>query len=67
MEHLSNWHDFNPDDISTHPKANSSVQVKFANGRQADGVWVNGGFFQVDVLPESPIARWRYIKNFATK
>jgi hypothetical protein len=52
---------------NTHPIANSSVQVKFANGRRADGVWINGLFFHINVLPKSPIAQGRYITNPATK
>jgi hypothetical protein len=66
MEHQI-WHDFDPNDRKTHPIANSSVQVKFVNGRRADGVWINGLFFHINVLPESPIAQWRDIKNPATK
>jgi hypothetical protein len=35
--------------------------VMFANGRQANGDWLYGRFFNVYVVPESTITRWRYI------
>ena len=61
MNRDQDWHSFNPDDHSTHPSDISSVQVMFANGRQANGDWLYGRFFNVYVVPESTITRWRYI------
>jgi hypothetical protein len=61
MNRDQEWHPFNPDDHSTHPSDISSVQVTFDNGRQANGDWLYGRFFNVYVFPESTITRWRYI------
>jgi hypothetical protein len=61
MNRDQEWHPFNPDDQSTHPSDISSVQVMFDNGRQANGDWLYGRFFNVYVVPESNITRWRYI------
>jgi hypothetical protein len=55
------WHQFNPDDRSTHPSDIATVQVVFENGRQANGDWFYGRFFNVYVLLELNITRWRYI------
>jgi hypothetical protein len=55
------WHQFNPEDRSTHPNDIATVQVIFENGRQANGDWLYGRFFNVYVFPESNITRWRYI------
>ncbi|MGB8538139.1 MAG: hypothetical protein WCD57_17080 [Acidobacteriaceae bacterium] len=43
------------------PSDISSVQVMFDNGSQANGDWLYGRFFNVYVVPESTITRWRYI------
>ena len=61
MNRDQEWHPFNPDDHRTHPSDISSVQVMFDNGRQANGDWLYGRFFNVYVFPESTITRWRYI------
>jgi hypothetical protein len=61
MNRDQDWHPFNPDDHSTHPSDIASVQVMFDNGRQANGDWLYGRFFNVYVMPESTITRWRYI------
>jgi hypothetical protein len=37
MEHLSDWHSFDPNNRSTYPKVNSPIQVKYANGSPAEG------------------------------
>ncbi len=60
------WHDFDPNDINTHPKSNSLIQVKYGDGRQADETYSRelGVFFRACVLPESTLAlpkRWRYV------
>jgi hypothetical protein len=60
------WHDFDPNDINTHPKSNSLIQVKYADGWQADEIYSRelGVFFRACVLPESTLAlpkRWRYV------
>jgi hypothetical protein len=55
------WHSFNPEEHDTYPNDISSVQVIFANGKRANGDWLYGRFFNVSVLPEATITRWRYI------
>jgi hypothetical protein len=37
MEHLSDWHSFDPNYRSTYPKVNAPIQVKYANGSLAEG------------------------------
>jgi hypothetical protein len=55
------WHPFNPEDRDTYPNDIFSVQVIFANGKRTNGDWLYGHFFNVSVLPEVTITRWRYI------
>jgi hypothetical protein len=66
MSHQCEWNEFDPNDIRTHPESNMLVQVKYADGRQADETYSRelGVFFRVCALPESTLAlskRWRYI------
>ncbi len=41
------WHLFNADDRNTYPNDIATVQVTFENGRQANGDWFYGRFFNV--------------------
>jgi hypothetical protein len=66
MEHLSNWHDFNPDDRSTYPKVASAVQVKFADGQRVEALSFTV-FMSANPLSRSQILGWRYIKDIAVQ
>jgi hypothetical protein len=64
MEHLSDWHDFNPANRSTYPKVDAPVQV-----RNGDGIVTEGKTFK-SLLPRSVsdgslITNWRYVKDKA--
>jgi hypothetical protein len=66
MNNEYEWHEFDPNDINTHPRSNCLIQVKYADGRQADETYSRelGVFFRACFLPESTLAsqkRWRYI------
>ena len=64
MEHLSEWHVFDPTDRSTYPKVQAPVQVRYNDGRTAEGIC--GDFFPlVTVLIGPPITEWRYIKGLS--
>jgi hypothetical protein len=61
MKHLSNWHDFNPEDRSTYPKVDAAVQVRYDGGSEAEGY--RDDFFPLcRRLSDSTIVNWRYIK-----
>jgi hypothetical protein len=64
MEHLSDWHSFDPNYRSTYPKVNSYIQVKYANGSLAEGN-CRKFFPREELLPHSLIVEWRYIKDKA--
>jgi hypothetical protein len=62
MEHLSDWHSFDPNNRSTYPKVKSPIQVKYANGSLIQGDYRK--FFPREVLlPDSMIVGWRDIKD----
>jgi hypothetical protein len=62
MEHMSDWHSFDPNYRSTYPKVNSPVQVKYAKGSVAEGD--RRKFFpREELLSDSLIVGWRYIKD----
>jgi hypothetical protein len=64
MDHLSNWHVFDPTDRKTYPKVAAPVQVRFEDGRLEEGD--SRMFFpRVEPLPSSSIIGWRYIKDDA--
>jgi hypothetical protein len=56
MKHLSDWHNFDPNDRGTYPKVAAPVQVRYADGQQIE---VN--FFRSILSPHSQITGWRYI------
>jgi hypothetical protein len=58
MEHLSNWHDFNPTDRSTYPKMVAPVQVKLAGGQQIEST-----SFKHILSSDVQITGWRYIRQ----
>jgi hypothetical protein len=61
MQHLSEWHTFNSRDRQTYPKVNAPVQVRYHSGRVSVGF--SHDFFPAsDLLPDSLIKDWRYIK-----
>jgi hypothetical protein len=61
MEHLSDWHDFDPENRSTYPTVNAPVQVRYEHGNMTEGKSFKS-FLQPPVLP---ITGWRYIKDKA--
>jgi hypothetical protein len=60
------WHDFDVNDRSTYPKVMASVQVKDANGRVAEGD-SRELFSRDNLVAESPVIAWRYIKAAGVK
>jgi hypothetical protein len=64
VDHLSDWHVFDPTDWETYPKTQGAVQVRFDDGQFEEGyTWM---FFQrTSLLPSSSIVGWRYIKDVA--
>jgi hypothetical protein len=57
------WRKFNPRDPNTHPKDNSRVEVKYADGMQISGGYLKGHFLQGGVISASSVSlikRWRY-------
>jgi hypothetical protein len=66
MGHLSDWHVLEPNDRKTYPKVNTPVQVRFEDGRLAEGD--SRMFFpQTKLLAASAINVWRYIKGVAQR
>jgi|HubBroStandDraft_4_1064222.scaffolds.fasta_scaffold1808018_1 hypothetical protein len=59
--HLSEWHTFNLRDRKTYPKVDAPIQVQYESGQVSVGF--SHDFFPAwDLLPESLITCWRYIK-----
>jgi hypothetical protein len=57
------WRKFNPRDLNTHPKDNSRVEMKYADGRQISGGYLKGHFLQGGVISVGSVdvtMRWRY-------
>jgi hypothetical protein len=62
MEHLSNWHDLDPADLSTYPQVAHKVQVRFRSGKTQQGD--RSVFFpRAGMAAETQINGWRYIKD----
>jgi hypothetical protein len=58
MTHLSDWHEFNQNDLKTRPQLmNLTVQVRFA-----DGTTVEAKSFE-PFVKNSAVEAWRYIKG----
>jgi hypothetical protein len=57
MKHLSEWHDFNPADLTTYPRVVAPIQVKLADGRQMEAA----SFKHISSTPQ--IVGWRYIRQ----
>jgi hypothetical protein len=62
MQNIGIWHYFNPNDRGSYPVVRTRIQVKYANGVEDEGEWVEF-FSQVKSLVESPITGWRYVKT----
>jgi hypothetical protein len=62
MDHVSDWHLFDPIDRKTYPQMEAPVQVRFHNGQIEEG---DGRMFfpRTKLLPGSSITAWRYIKS----
>jgi hypothetical protein len=59
------WTKFNPRDPNTHPKENSRVEMKHADGSQSSGGFLQGHFLQGGVISASGVGltmRWRYVQ-----
>jgi hypothetical protein len=57
------WRKFNPKDRNTHPRDNSRVQLKYADGTEISGGYLKGHFLHGDVIPATAVdqmKRWRY-------
>jgi hypothetical protein len=57
------WRKFNLRDPNTHPKDNSRVEMKYADGTQISGGYLKGHFLQGGVISASSVnltMRWRY-------
>jgi hypothetical protein len=64
MQHLSEWHSFNPRDFKTYPKVNAPIQVRYESGKVSEGF--SRDFFPAPgLLSDSLITNWRYIKGEA--
>ncbi len=62
MDHVSDWHRFEPSDRKTYPNMDAPVQVKFDDGKVEEGG--SRMFFPLNnLLPCSSINAWRYIKG----
>jgi hypothetical protein len=62
MDHLSEWHDFNPADRSTYPKVTSLTQVRDASGATAEGNFLKLVSSARRGL-KPMITGWRYIRD----
>jgi hypothetical protein len=60
MGRLNDWHHFNANLGETYPKTYSPVQVRYANGAEAEGYFLKL-LSHVRVVHESPITAWRYL------
>jgi hypothetical protein len=59
----NDWHKFNPKDRTTHPRENSRVQMKCADGTQVSGGYLKGSFLHGGVISVAAIhqtTHWRY-------
>jgi hypothetical protein len=57
------WHKFDPKDSNTHPRDNTRVQVRYANGTQFSGGYLKGYFRQGGVISANTVSltkHWRY-------
>jgi hypothetical protein len=61
MQHLSEWHAFNPRDRQTYPKEDAPVQVRYGSGKVSVG-FSHDLFTTSGSLSDSLITAWRYIK-----
>jgi hypothetical protein len=59
------WRKFNPKDLKTHPRDNSRVEMKYADGKLISGGYLKGHFLQGGVISVSKVdltMRWRYMQ-----
>jgi hypothetical protein len=57
------WRKFDPKDRNTHPRDNSRVQMKYADGTQISGGYLRGNFLQGGIISATAIGQtkhWRY-------
>jgi hypothetical protein len=62
MEHIGEWHHFNPADRSTYPKVNSPIKVRDANGAMAEGDFLKL-VSEARQRLKPAITNWRYIRD----
>ena len=59
----SEWHKYSPKDPKTHPRENTRVEVKYADGTQFSGGYSRGHFVNGGVISANSVnlpKRWRY-------
>jgi hypothetical protein len=57
------WQKYNPKDQSTHPKENTRVELKFADGTQFSGGYLGGHFHYSGTATAYTVnqaKQWRY-------
>jgi phosphoribosylformylglycinamidine (FGAM) synthase-like amidotransferase family enzyme len=62
----SEWRKYNSKDPSTHPKENTRVHMKYADGTQVSGGYSMGRFLQSGVISANAVnqtTRWRYVEK----
>jgi phosphoribosylformylglycinamidine (FGAM) synthase-like amidotransferase family enzyme len=62
------WRKYSQKDPSTHPKENTRVQMKYADGTQISGGYSMGHFLQNGVVSATVVlqtTRWRYAEMAA--
>jgi hypothetical protein len=62
MEHLSDWHNFDPKVAKTYPKVDAPLQLRFADGSEMDGNLAELARRKKNP-GDSQITGWRYIKG----
>jgi hypothetical protein len=66
IEYLSDWHEFDRNNLNTYPEVSARIQVKYADGRLGD-LDSLALFFLDRLNVDSPVVAWRYIRSRARK
>ncbi|MFZ0303037.1 MAG: hypothetical protein WAL75_10140 [Terracidiphilus sp.] len=59
----NDWRKFNPKDQNTHPRDNSRIQLKYADGVQISGGYLKGYFHLGGAISAAAVGQvklWRY-------
>ena|ERR1700733_8550020 len=62
MDHIGEWHYFNPADRRTYPKVYSPIEVRHANGSTAEGDFLKLVSETRQRLTPT-ITNWRYVRD----